>query len=229
MTKQIIPNSTNKVSGVYKITCTANGKVYVGSAIDVKSRIRNHKSSLNCDRHHNSHLANAWRKYGAETFLFEIIEEIDDTARLIEREQWWIDRLDTVKSGFNIRPRAESCRGIKHSEQSKQNMSKAQKGLKKKPLNEEQRRHISEIHRGKTLTEEHRQKISKAMSGRKCKPMTEEHLANLSKARKGKRFTEEHKRKLSEARKGIVFSEEHRRNLSEARMRYLEKTRADKE
>lgn len=212
MTKQIIPNSTNKVSGVYKITCTANGKVYVGSAIDVKSRIRNHKSSLNCDRHHNSHLANAWRKYGAETFLFEIIEEIDDTARLIEREQWWIDRLDTVKSGFNIRPRAESCRGIKHSEQSKQNMSKAQKGLKKKPL-----------------TEEHRQKISKAMSGIKCKPMTEEHLANLSKARKGKRFTEEHKRKLSEARKGIVFSEEHRRNLSEARMRYLEKTRADKE
>jgi len=49
------------------------------------------------------------------------------------------------------------------------------------------------------MTEEQKRKISEAHKGKR---FTEEHKRKLSEAHKGRKFTEEHKRKLSEAKKG---------------------------
>jgi len=44
-------NNTKKISGTYKIKNIVNNKVYIGSSIDIHSRIKQHKSLL--IRHQN--------------------------------------------------------------------------------------------------------------------------------------------------------------------------------
>lgn len=95
-------------AGVYLITCTANGDRYVGSAKSLRQRQREHWSNLRLKRHHNTHMQSVWNKYGPDTFVFEVLEEVSDLALLIEREQHWIDTLcpelnkaKTATSGFS--------------------------------------------------------------------------------------------------------------------------------
>lgn len=69
-----IPNKFNNRSGVYKITNSVDGKIYIGSAIRFRERYRKHCSSLRRGTHYNNHLKSAVNKYGLENFKFELIE-----------------------------------------------------------------------------------------------------------------------------------------------------------
>lgn len=92
----------NKICGVYKITNTANGKFYIGSSNNIKSRWCQHKNSLNEGNHGNVHLQNAWNKYGGQSFKFEIIEECDPKYQF-EREQFYLNELNPFdNNGYNI-------------------------------------------------------------------------------------------------------------------------------
>lgn len=53
-------------AGVYVIKNNVNGKQYVGSSIDLHMRRIQHFSKLRCGKHINSHLQNAYNKYGYE-------------------------------------------------------------------------------------------------------------------------------------------------------------------
>jgi group I intron endonuclease len=90
-------------TGIYKILCTANNKFYIGSSIDIYKRFVDHKYKLKRRLHSNTHLQRAWDKYGNEKFTLSILEECS-REMLIEREQYWIDRLtphiDSI--GFNL-------------------------------------------------------------------------------------------------------------------------------
>lgn len=91
-----------KICGVYKITNTANGKMYVGSSKDIYKRWNQHQNELNCGMHGNQYLQNAWNKYGSQSFKFEIIEEcpIDNQ---FEREQFYLNTLNPFdNNGYNI-------------------------------------------------------------------------------------------------------------------------------
>jgi ribosomal protein S27E len=92
----------NKICGVYKITNIVNGKFYVGSSNNVKSRWYQHKSKLRENRHGNTHLQNAWNLYGEENFVFEVIEECEPEFQF-EREQHYLDELNPFDdNGYNI-------------------------------------------------------------------------------------------------------------------------------
>jgi hypothetical protein len=92
----------NKICGVYKITNTANGKFYVGSSKDIKSRWYQHTSRLNENKHGNSYLQNAWNKYGSQSFKFELIEECNPEIQF-EREQFYLNELNPFDdNGYNI-------------------------------------------------------------------------------------------------------------------------------
>lgn len=103
-----------KMSGVYQILCTTNGKVYVGSGVNLQVRWSNHQSELNRGRHCNQILQRAWNKHGADAFVFSILE-IVPPEKLVEREQYWIDVTECCDrgKGYNILPKARSGIGLK--------------------------------------------------------------------------------------------------------------------
>lgn len=93
-------NVANKVSGIYKITCIENGKVYIGQSVDLKSRFRDHiKAGLSYATATNK-LYQEMQAKGVENFLFEILEETP-RDRLNEREVYWIEMFDSKNNGLN--------------------------------------------------------------------------------------------------------------------------------
>lgn len=89
--------------GIYVIQCIVTGKVYVGSSLNCRIRCKDHVRLLELFRHSNRYLQNAWKKHGAEKFVFKILEVCDAEAVLLEREQFWIDKLHAAdaKFGYN--------------------------------------------------------------------------------------------------------------------------------
>jgi len=208
-----------KQLGIYKIENKITGKKYIGSSKNIKNRLYQHKRLLEKGEHHSIKLQNTYNKYGKDNFIFEIIESLDDEILLIEREQYWIDGLDTYNNGYNSRPIADSPLGTKCSEETKKKISEFHKKRKRKPHSEETKRKLSEHfkgkpspNKGKKLSEETKKKISESKKG---KPS----------GREGSKHSEETKKHLSEVRKGIkwnpdyVMSEETKKKISDTMKR----------
>lgn len=151
-----------KVSGVYFIRNLVNNKVYIGSSVDVKARWNVHYSLLKRDIHWNKHLQSAWNKCRGDNFVFNIFEEVEDVNKLYEREQYWLDKIQSYErcNGYNMAEDAEaSMRGRKIGPMSKEHrekLSKAHKGVKRGSMSEEQKRKISKGERGKKLRDTHK-------------------------------------------------------------------------
>lgn len=77
--------------GIYKIII--NGNAYVGSSFDIERRLIQHKSDLNCKRHDNTHLQNAYNKYKHfNSEIIEVFESISD-EELRKREDYWKKKI----------------------------------------------------------------------------------------------------------------------------------------
>lgn len=94
--------------GVYVLTNTINGMIYVGSSKSLNTRWSNHKSYFRKGIHHNKKMQNVWNKYGESVFSFSVIELTNDTENLVNLEQKWIDALNPCDRsvGYNILPLA---------------------------------------------------------------------------------------------------------------------------
>lgn len=155
-------------SGIYCIQNKANGKIYIGSSVDLHSRKYEHFYKLNNNKHENIYLQRSFCKYGSEFFLFKVIEYIPDFEKLIEREQYFLNiHWDNQKKCYNILPQAGSLLGYKHNKEAKEKMSNKLIGNKR--------------WLGKHHSEETKQKISNALKMRK---RTEEHILKIKEARK---------------------------------------------
>jgi len=118
-------------SAIYKITNVVNNKCYIGSAVDVYTRLAVHKSGLKYGKQPNKHLQSAHDKYGAENFRFEILEYVIDKTKLLVREQIWINYFESYKPefGYNKRKIPNSNLGIRraHSDETKRKIGEANK------------------------------------------------------------------------------------------------------
>lgn len=136
--------STTK-SGIYKITNKINGKIYIGSAVNLSNRFATHQYALNNNKHKNSHLQSAWNLYGSEVFLFEVLELVEKN-HLIEREQHYINLFNSShrEIGYNKAKFAGSTLGNKASAETRLKQSAARIGKtpwnKGKKYSEEQKR-----------------------------------------------------------------------------------------
>lgn len=117
-------------SVIYKITNCINCKIYIGSTINIKTRWNEHKNKLNNGTHENICLQRAWNKYKEKSFKFEILEEVLDKSKILNREQYYIDNLEPE---YNICKIAGNCLGVKHSEKTIQLFSEQRSG-KKNPM-----------------------------------------------------------------------------------------------
>lgn len=172
--------------GIYCIKNMVNSKLYIGSVLSIKERLKTHRKKLVCNRHPNLHLQAAWNNCAID-FDFFVIEIVDDPKNLLEREQHWIDFYQSTinTKGYNRRLKVNSNLGLKSSAETKAKMSKAHLG------------HTRNI--GQTISLETRLKISKAMKGKKH---SVEHVEKRRQARKGKPVSEEQKAKISKSLQG---------------------------
>lgn len=92
-------------SGIYTITNIINGKIYVGYAINLNRRWSQHLSEIKNGSHSNSYLSKAIKKYGIDSFKFEILVECD-IEFLASEEHYWATILKAHNKdyGYNLRP-----------------------------------------------------------------------------------------------------------------------------
>lgn len=93
--KDLLQTSTKtaKEMGVYMIYCHSNEKAYIGSSINITSRICKHRSMLRNNYHQNTHLQNAWNKYGEHCFVFVTLKNVP-RIELISKETYYIEVID---------------------------------------------------------------------------------------------------------------------------------------
>lgn len=184
-------------SGVYKITNTVNGKVYIGSAVNLVKRTNDHKHHLRKGKHHSAKLQNAWNKYGESAFIFETLL-LCSAENLLMYEQHCIDGFNSVVSGYNICPTAGNTTGVKCSDETRKKQAAAKIGRVGNNL-------------GNAHTEETRARISAALRGNnhsRGRKASEETKAKLRVAstgnsrRLGKFVSAETKEKLRKAALG---------------------------
>lgn len=169
------------ICGIYLIECVVNGKVYVGSSVNIAARWRCHKSYLNRNIHDNIHLQRAWNQHLEGKFLFKIIELVADKMKLIAREQFWIDSYNSAndKCGYNILPNAGNTIGYKPSKETRAKMSESHRGRK---MSEEQKALISKANKGLKRSPEFCQLMRQINTGYKHSDSTR---VNVSRATKG--------------------------------------------
>lgn len=223
-------------SGIYAIVNTVNEKRYIGSAVSLNIRKRDHFNALRKHTHCNSVLQKAWDKYTEAAFVFVILERVPDKEQLIAQEQQWLDgERPYGKNGYNIYRTAGSPLGVKQTDETKRKISQQLKGNKYAlgmRHSDETKSKISTANKGNenakghTRSSEHRQKISLANLGNTHgagskhwvgRTHTEEAKAKIRHAKVGCVMSEETKAKVSASLTGRIFSDASKKKMSEAR------------
>ena len=186
-------------SGIYQIENAVTSKVYVGSAVGLSRRWISHRRDLRRGNHTNRKLQHSWNKHGESVFRFSVLEYVADKQRLLEREQFWLDKTKSPTIGYNIAATAGSLLGMKFSDETRSKMSAARKGRKLSP------EHIAKTREallGRKMTLEQRQKMRDARLGRKFRPHSAETRAKMSLAAKGRKKSVEHVAKIAASLRG---------------------------
>ena len=88
-------------TGIYKLTNLTNQKVYIGQAVDIGERFKQHtKCGLGIDTPSNMLYA-AMLKDGVENFTFEVLEKCE-RGQLNDREKYYIDFYRAQEHGYNM-------------------------------------------------------------------------------------------------------------------------------
>ncbi len=99
-----------KPAGIFQIKNTANGKVLLGSSLNIEGPLNAHKFMLTTGSHRNEALQKEWNEFGVEKFVFEILEVVkvkDDPNfnlrdELTLLEQIWLEKLQPFdERGYN--------------------------------------------------------------------------------------------------------------------------------
>ena len=214
-------------SGIYRIVCEANGKVYVGSAVNLRKRWECHLFALGRGKHHNAHLQAAWNKYGGlGAFHFETVELVPKEL-LLDAEQ---RHIDECPDGFNICKKAGSLLGTKRSYESKAKMSVA---AKRRCASAEGRAALDSARRATAASPAARAKIAAAAKRQMArpefkammlathlgKPVSAETRAKMRAASAKRTHSPETRAKISAAHTGRVRSAEARASMSAAQNR----------
>ena len=128
-------------SGIYTIRNKTNGHRYVGSALNLGRRRKEHMQLLGRRKHANAHLQGAWNKYGPDSFVFHALLYCDKRMLVLFEQR----AMDVLCPEYNILPNAGSNLGHKHTTETRAKMSARQSGRK---ISKETRAKISKANKG---------------------------------------------------------------------------------
>lgn len=96
--------------GVYRITNTANGKIYIGCSMNIPARINRHKFQLWCGSEEIPGLLEDFRTFGEDKIVYDtldLLEPKDDPGYdyredVLTLGQLWIEKLQPFgENGYN--------------------------------------------------------------------------------------------------------------------------------
>ena len=118
---------------VYKATNLINGKLYVGKTTKTLRERYAGNPTVGWGKRRGVFPA-AVRKYGWESFKFEVIDTSNDPKELSNKEIMWIKNLDCrVPNGYNLTAGGEGLNGYKCSEEHRRRVSEHHKKAGIKP------------------------------------------------------------------------------------------------
>ena len=163
---------------LYRITCLANNKVYIGQAKDYNQRWRQHKAEAKKDE--PSMIVNkAMKKYGIDNFQFDVIatcktiEDANEVETLLVKQ--YESHISTGK-GYNVSnggmnaPKSDEWKqkvsqSLMGHEVSQEARDKISQGNSGKVRSDEFKKDEGDYWRGRDRSEEHRQGLSESLKG----------------------------------------------------------------
>ena len=136
--------------GIYAIVHKVKRTAYIGSSFNVESRLITHRTKLNKNYHHCSHLQNAWNKYGESLFEFKILAKCNTEQEAHELEKASLDCF----FGKDLYNTKNAVHGVGSGR--------------------------SHPNKGRPLTEEHKRKVSESMKGMPGRPHNEDTKKTLA-------------------------------------------------
>ena len=103
-----------KPSGIYQVKNLTNGKVLLGSSLNLEGLLNRNRFTLRTNSHPNKELQKDWNELTPDQFLFEILEVVqvqDDPNfnlkdELTLLEQIWLEKLQPFgERGYNTNDR----------------------------------------------------------------------------------------------------------------------------
>lgn len=92
---------TGTMSGIYKITNVKTKECYIGQAVSISDRFKQHcKAACGIDTPAGNKLYKAMQEYGIQNFSWEVLESVP-AIQLNEKESYYINLYDSKNYGYN--------------------------------------------------------------------------------------------------------------------------------
>ncbi len=98
-------------AGIYRITNTVNGRVLLGKGMNVRGILNSQQAQLQFGSHRNPLLQQDYNQFGADKFIFEIIDQLEQSDKtpqqmqedLAALEELWLEKLQPYgERGYSI-------------------------------------------------------------------------------------------------------------------------------
>ncbi|MDD4389685.1 MAG: NUMOD3 domain-containing DNA-binding protein [Eubacteriales bacterium] len=195
---------------IYKITNPVNNKCYIGQTTNTPKERWYCYKNLNCKD--QPKLYNALKKYGSDTFVYEIFDDTaSDQEELDFLEESYMLCFNSRENGYNIKE--GGSRG-KHSPETCKKKSEA--------LKEWYRIHGTEMKKGKNnpmYGKTHTEKVIELSRKRNTgKKLSQKHYLALLSSHTGTHHSEETKQKIKLANIGKKHTEETKLKISQTKL-----------
>jgi hypothetical protein len=99
-----------KPAGVFMVKNTVNGKILLGSSLNLEGPLNSHRFMLRNGKHSNEALQRDWLAFGEDSFTFAVLETVAESdnpgfnieEELMLLEEIWLERLKPFgERGYN--------------------------------------------------------------------------------------------------------------------------------
>lgn len=221
-------------SGIYVIVNSITGHRYVGSAVRLQKRRREHFGALRRGDHASLVLQRAYDKHGVDALVFRLLLLCDPRDLLMYEQR----AIDVFRPEYNICKVAGSRLGAKYTDEARARLSETRRGAPRslaqlahlqalasaargkpgKRLSDETIKKIRVARSQQVITPEHRAAIGAAATGRRHSAATIEKIRAAKVGKKRAPFSPEHKEKIGAAHLGRKRSAETRERIRLARL-----------